>query len=159
MTVRRALGDDASAIAAIYNQGVEERIATFETRPRTGAGIGKWLESRLPVVVVEADGRVIAFAATFEYGPRGCYAGIAEASLYVGRDYRRRGAGRLALTALMREAATLGFRKLLLKIFEENAPSISLFRSLGFRQVGVLERRAQLGGVWRNIVLADKLLG
>lgn len=150
---------DAEAIAAIYSQGIAERIATFETCPRSPADVLKWFSGRFPVVVVEQEEKVIAFAAAFEYSPRECYSGIAEASVYVDRAHRGRGAGRMAMNALMREAARRGFWKLMLKIFEENEASRSLARALGFREVGILERHAQVDGVWRNVVLAEKLLG
>ena len=83
----------ARRLRRIYNQGIEEGIATFETRPRTKADVRAWFGRRFPVVVVEADGEVVAFASTSEYRPRECYAGIAEFSVYVDRARRGRGAG------------------------------------------------------------------
>src|SRR5688500_16521277 len=101
MTVRPATPADAAAIAAVDNQGIEDRVATFETRPRTAADIAVWFDGRHPVVVVEDAGRVVAFGATSPYRPRDCYAGVAEASVYVARGARGRGAGTLALEGLI----------------------------------------------------------
>ncbi|HWB97365.1 MAG TPA: GNAT family N-acetyltransferase, partial [Bryobacteraceae bacterium] len=95
MHARLSSPADAAAIARIYNQGIEDRIATFETRLRSAAEIATWYDGVHPVVVVEDEGRVIAFGATFAYRPRECYAGIAEVSLYVERSTRRKGAGRI----------------------------------------------------------------
>ena len=159
-TTRAATPDDADAIAAIYNQGIAERIATFETRPRTAADIAGWFGDRYPVVVVTAGGggRVIAFAATSTYRPRDCYAGIAEYSVYVDRDARGQGAGRLALEALFEAARAAGFWKIVSRIFVENTASRALMRRTGFREVGIYRRHGQLDGVWRDVVIVEKML-
>jgi phosphinothricin acetyltransferase len=155
---RSAAVSDAPAIAAIYNQGIEDRIATFETRPRTPADVERWLGGRHPIVVVEDGGRVVAFASTSEYRPRECYAGIAEFSIYVAREERRRGHGRLALEALFAAAAEAGFWKLVSRVFVENAASRELLKSTGFREVGIYQRHASLDGNWRDVVIVEKLL-
>src|SRR5688500_18319227 len=102
MRTRPAVAADADAIAAIYNEGIADGIATFETRQRTADDVKRWLGGRFPAVVVENQaGTVIAFAATSEYRPRGCYAGIAEFSVYAARAARGQGAGRLAMQRLL----------------------------------------------------------
>ena len=158
MDARTATSDDAEAIARIYNQGIEERIATFETRPRTAGEVRAWFDGRHPVVVVEEAGAVIAFAATFAYSPRQCYAGIAEVSLYVERAARRRGAGRLAVEALLKAAQQAGLWKLLSRVFVENTASLGLIRALGFREVGVYEKHGRLDGVWRDVIIVERLI-
>ena len=158
MTARPATPADADAIAVIYNQGIEDRIATFETRLRTSADIRAWFDGRHPVVVVEENREVVAFAATSSYRPRACYAGVAEVSVYVARPYRRRGAGRLALEQLMRAAERAGFWKLLSRVFTGNIGSRALIRSLGFREVGIYEKHGCLDGVWRDVVIVERLI-
>ncbi len=158
MTTRRATPEDSEAIAQIYNQGIEDRVATFETRLRTAHDVRAWFDGAHPVVVVEEDGRVIAFGATFAYRPRDCYAGIAEASLYVAREARGRGAGRLALAALIQAAEEAGFWKLLSRVFVENQPSRRLIQSMGFREVGVYQKHGKLDGVWRDVVIVERLI-
>ena len=104
MRLRLATPADATAMTAIYNQGIEDRMATFETRLRTPQEIEQWFDGVHPIVVLEADqGQVIAFASTSIYRPRPCYAGIAEFSVYVERPWRGQGAGRLTLEGLLRE--------------------------------------------------------
>lgn len=158
MQARAATTEDAEAIAAIYNEGIEERVATFETGLRSGADVRAWFDGIHPIVVVEEEGELVAFAATFTYRTRQCYAGIAETSLYVGRKWRGRGAGRLALEALIEAAEKAGFWKLVSRVFPENGPSRALIRSLGFREVGVYEKHARLGGVWRDVIIVERLL-
>ena len=158
MQARKATGEDAEAIAAIYNQGIEDRAATFETRPRTAADVRLWFDAVHPIVVVEDAGALLAFASTSVYRPRDCYAGVAEFSVYTARAARRRGAGRLALQALIDEARSSGFWKLVSRVFPENTASLALLGSLGFREVGVYRRHGQLDGVWRDVVIVERLL-
>ena len=155
---RRATLDDAPAIARIYNQGIEDRIATFETRLRTAADIRSWFGGTHPIVVVESGGQVVAFAATSLYRNRACYAGIAEVSLYVARDSRRRGVGRLAMQSIIEEAERAGFWKLVSRVFLDNQASRGLIASLGFREVGVYEKHGQLDGVWRDVLIVERLI-
>jgi L-amino acid N-acyltransferase YncA len=153
VTARSATPGDADAIACIYNEGIEDRLATFETRLRSAEDIRAWFDGLHPIVVVQdGDDRVVAFAATFVYRPRECYAGIAETSVYVSRLYRRRGAGRIALEALIQAAKEAGYWKLVSRIFPENIASRGLVRKLGF-EVGVYEKHGQLDGQWRDIVV------
>jgi L-amino acid N-acyltransferase YncA len=158
MLARRATAADAEAIARIYNEGIADRVATFETRPRSAADVRAWFDGVHPCVVVENEGEVIAFGATSGYRPRECYAGIAEASLYVARSARRRGAGRVAMNALLEAAAAAGFWKLLSRIFVENQASRNLCRKMGFREVGVYEKHGRLDGEWRDVVIVERLI-
>ena len=165
MRARAATAEDAAAITAIYNEGIDEGIATFETRRRSVEDVRSWFtRARFPVVVVveeEGEGgapRVIAFAATWEYRPRECYAGIAEFSVYVARDQRGQGVGRLVMTALIDAAAAAGFWKLVSRVFVENLRSRAMLQAVGFREVGIYERHARLHGAWRNVVIVERLL-
>jgi phosphinothricin acetyltransferase len=159
MKARDAAIADSSAIARIYNEGIDDRVATFETRHRTADDVVQWLDGSHPVVVIENDaGDVIAFAATSTYRPRDCYAGIAEFSVYASRVARGRGAGRMAMEALFTAARDAGFGKLVSRVFVENTASRALLRSVEFREVGVYEKHGQLDGVWRDVVIVEKLL-
>jgi phosphinothricin acetyltransferase len=158
MLARAATIEDAPAMARIYNEGIADRVATFETRLRSAQDVRAWFDGVHPCVVVELQGEVIAFGATFSYRPRECYAGIAEASLYVTRAARGHGAGRLAMNALIDAAAHAGFWKLLSRVFVENDGSRNLCRKTGFREVGIYEKHARLDGVWRDVVIVEKLI-
>jgi L-amino acid N-acyltransferase YncA len=162
LRVRLATTSDAEAIAAIYNQGIEERIATFETASRSVQAVEAQLVEkghRYPTVVVEQDGQVVAWAGAGPYRARPAYAGVAEHSVYVARHARGAGAGRAALDALSREYEARGFWKLVSRIFPENTASLILHERAGFRVVGVYRRHGRLDGEWHDCVIVEKLLG
>jgi phosphinothricin acetyltransferase len=158
ISVRRAGPIDAAGIAEVYNQGIEDRIATFETRLRTAAEIEQWFRGNHPIVVCTRGEAVAAFAATFPYRDRACYAGIAEFSVYVARGFRSQGLGRMALLQLIDQARAAGFWKLLSRIFPENEASRRLVASVGFREVGFYQKHGQLDGVWKDVVIVERLL-
>ena len=159
LMIRAGRADDAAAIAAIYNQGIADRIATFETRLRDAADIVAWFDGQHPIVVAEYDGQPVGFAATSSYRPRECYAGIAEFSVYIAREQRGRGIGRPLMQALIDAATTAGYWKLLSRVFVENHVSLALLARVGFREVGVYRRHARLDGIWRDVVIVERLLG
>jgi phosphinothricin acetyltransferase len=162
MIVRPADIADAPAIARIYNQGIEERIATFEVEPRTPEDIVNAIEGRgerYPTVVAERDGEVVAVAWVSQYRPRACYAGIGEFSVYTDRHARGAGAGREVMEGLIAECEQRGFWKLVARIFPENTASRALCRRLGFREVGIYRRHGTLDGQWRDCVIVERLLG
>ena len=159
---RRATLADAEVIARIYNEGIRDRVGTFETRERTPDDVRQWFDGRHPQIVVELvdqlDSEIVAFASTSSYRARDCYAGVAEFSVYVARARRGQGAGRVAMQALLEAAREAGFWKLLSRVFIENTASRSLLASLGFREVGTYEKHAQLDGRWRDVVIVEKLV-
>lgn len=161
LTIRPATTSDADAIAAIYNDGIADRIATFETEPRTPGQITALLverSDRYPTLVAERDGRVVAWAGAGPYRSRPAYAGVAEHSVYVARAERGTGAGRAALDALCATYAKRGFWKLVSRVFPENTASLALHERCGFRVVGVYRRHGRLDGEWRDCVIVEKLL-
>jgi L-amino acid N-acyltransferase YncA len=160
--LRPAQLGDAAAIAHIYNQGIEDRVATFETEPRTTAQLEATLRSRgeaYPTIVAERDGRVIAWAGASAYSDRPCYGGIGSCSVYVERTARGSGAGRAVLAELIRVYEGLGYWKLTSRIFPENMRSRAMCKAEGFREVGVYVRHGQLDGRWRDCVIVERLLG
>jgi L-amino acid N-acyltransferase YncA len=161
LRTRLATPADAAAIAAIYNEGIADRIATFETEPRTSEQLATQLiekGDRFPTVVVEREGQIVAWGGAGAYRSRPAYSGVAEHSVYVARAARRTGAGREALNALCRVYAERGFWKIVSRIFPENTASLALHERCGFRVVGVYHRHGKLDGQWRDCVIVERLL-
>jgi L-amino acid N-acyltransferase YncA len=160
IATRSADQSDADAIAGIYNQGIEDRGATFETTPRTPAEMVSKiaLGDGYPLLVAEDDGVVVGWAGLSEYRPRACYDGIAEFSIYLDRAARGRGIGRVLLTALVEAAREHGFWKLVSRVFPFNSASLGLCRSCGFREVGTYEKHGRLDGQWLDVVIVERLI-
>lgn len=159
LSARAARRSDAAAIADIYNQGIEDRVGTFETEPRTVGQIEAWFDTAYAIVAVEdAAGEVAGYAVAHPYADRCCYRGIGEFSVYVRRDARGAGAGRVAMTALVEAARTAGLWKLLSRVFPENRASLSLMAWAGFKEIGVHEKHGKLDGVWRDCVIVERLI-
>jgi phosphinothricin acetyltransferase len=159
MTVRTARREDAAAITAIYNQGIEDRIATFETEPRTVEQVLPWFDHAHALVSVEdGDGDVVGYAVAHPYSDRCCYQGIGEFSVYIRRDQRGRGVGRVAMTALVDAARLAKLWKLMSRVFPENRASLALMAWSGFKEIGVHEKHGKLEGVWRDCVIVERVL-
>jgi L-amino acid N-acyltransferase YncA len=159
--IRTATLEDAAAITEIYNQGIDDRIATYETRRRSAEDQQTWLQAiagRYPAVVAQIDGEIIGWGGAGPYRDRECYRGIGEFSMYVRRGWRRRGVGDLLLAGLISEAERLGLWKLLSRIFPFNEASRALCRKHGFREVGVYEKHARLDGRWLDVVIVERLI-
>jgi phosphinothricin acetyltransferase len=164
VVVRRAVPADAEAVAAVHNQGIAARTATFETEPRTADDRRRAIEAaaapggRFPILVAEAGGRVLGWGSLAEHSPRACYRGIAECSVYVDAAARGRGVGAALLGALVDEARGRGFWKLVSRAFPFNAASRAMCRRAGFREVGVYARHARLDGAWLDVVIVERLI-
>jgi L-amino acid N-acyltransferase YncA len=158
MKTRPATRHDAAAIARIYNDGITDRVATFETEPRSVADVETWFSNDRVIVVAEDAHDIVAFASTSPYRSRPCYAGVAEFSVYVAREARGRGAGTLVMEALLAHAEAAGSWKLVSRVFPENTASRALLYKLGFREVGIYEKHAKLDGIWRDVVIVERLL-
>jgi L-amino acid N-acyltransferase YncA len=159
-TVRAAAAGDAEAIAAIYNQGIEEGVATFETRPRTSDEVVAWLDEGLPfLVATSGDGTLLGFARVSPYSDRCVYSGVGEHGVYVARAARGSGLGRRLLEALCEAAEGAGLYKLTSRIFTDNAASRAVHLAAGFEEVGVQRRHGRLDGEWKDCVLVERLLG
>jgi L-amino acid N-acyltransferase YncA len=158
LILRRAEAGDAVRMAEIFNEGVEDRVATFETQAAGPADAERWISEDI-VVVAERDGAMVAWAKAGPYTDQhDYYAGVREATMYVARDARRTGVGKALLAALAESAAQEGAHKLIGKIFTSNEPSIALVKGLGWREVGVHERHGALDGEWKDVLVVEKLL-
>lgn len=159
-SVRPARRDDADAICAIYNEGIEDG-ATLETQPRTSEERRGWLadrDARHSVVVVESDGVVIGWASLNVFNARDAYRHVADISVYVARAARGKGAGTVLLERLVELGRDGHFHKLVLAGFPTNAASVALYRRLGFREVGIYKEQGQLDGRWVDVLLMERLL-
>ena len=146
---------DWEQVRGIYLEGIADGNATFETQAPTWE---KWDAAHLTfgrLVARVAEG-ILGWSALSPVSDRCCYAGVAEASLYVGTPHRGQGVGAALLQATIDRAEAQGIWTLQAGIFPENRASLALVRKFGFREVGRRERLGKLHGEWRDVVLLER---
>lgn len=159
LQIRAAQPQDVAAIAAIYNEGIRGRSATFEIQERTPQDIAAWFNSsHHPLLVATRDGEVVGWVHASTYRARECYAGIAEFSVYVAGQAKGQGVGNALMAAFIPACEKAGFWKILSRIFIENTASRRLCQKHGFREVGVYEKHGKLDDVWRDVVIVERLI-
>jgi phosphinothricin acetyltransferase len=146
---------DWPEVARIYEEGIGTGDATFELDVPSWAA---WDAAHLPEhrLVVSLDGEVVGWAALSPVSERACYEGVAEHSIYIAERMRGLGFGRQLLAVLISSSETGGIWTLQSGIFPENAASLALHASLGFRVVGVRERLGRRHGAWRDVLLLER---
>ncbi len=161
--IRRATIEDAADIAAIYNEGIDERLATFNTNHVTASEMNEKITTggdKHPVFVAASTdlNHVVGWASISPYSNRACYSGIGEISIYVRKTHRRHSIGKNLLQALIDAAETQGYWKLMARIFTFNHASRKLCKQLGFTEIGIHEKHSKLDGKWLDTVEVEKLI-
>lgn len=153
--IRELRPDDWLAVGAIYEEGIGDGDATFETEAPSWES---WDAAHHPELrlVAERDGSVVGWAALSPVSSRCCYEGVGEVSVYVGAAVRGSGIGRALLEELVIRSERAGYWTLSAGVFPENEASLRLHKACGFREVGVRERLGRLKGVWRDVVLLER---
>ncbi|HEU4963919.1 MAG TPA: GNAT family N-acetyltransferase [Bacilli bacterium] len=131
MAIRNARETDLSMILSIYNQGIEDRIATLESEPKDLAFITNWFEARQGryfVIVAEENDNLVGWASVNPYHNRSAYQGVGDISVYIHRDHRGKGIGQ------------------------------GLYLKRGFREVGVFKNHGILDGRFVDVLAMEKVL-
>jgi len=146
---------DWEQVRGIYLEGIAGGNATFEIGAPTWA---KWNAAHLPFgrLVARAAEGILGWSALSAVSERCCYAGLAEASIYVSARHRGLGIGKDLLQAIIDQSEKNGIWTLQAGIFPENSASLTLVKKCGFREVGRRERLGNLHGVWRDVLLFER---
>jgi L-amino acid N-acyltransferase YncA len=158
---RPAAETDLPLILEIYNHEVTSSTATYDTEPRTEEEHRRWFHHHgpaYPVLVAEREGRVCGWASLSPWSDRLAYSRSVEVSVYVARECRRRGVGRVLLEALITAARERGHHALLSRISADNDASILLHATLGFATVGTLKEVGVKFGRLLDVVIMELLL-
>ncbi|MEV7021229.1 N-acetyltransferase family protein [Kitasatospora sp. NPDC093558] len=154
--VARMLPEHAEQVLAIYQLGIDEGNATFETTAPDWAAFDA---AKLPdhrLVALSDDGRVLGWAAAVPVSDRCAYAGVVEHSVYVHPDARGRGVGAALLDTLIASTEAAGIWTIQSGIFPENTASLALHTRAGFRVIGTRERIGRHHGTWRDVTLVER---
>lgn len=157
--IRDATAGDLEAIRAIYNQGIEDRVATLDTDPKSSDEMREWWEEhdqRYAVLVATEASSVIAWASLNRFSHRCAHAAIADLSIYVERSRQGLGLGSLLMKPLEERARAAGFRKIVLHTFNEAA--MRLYRKCGYREVGVFEQHGRIDDRYVDVTAMELVL-
>jgi phosphinothricin acetyltransferase len=160
--VRSATPDDLDAIRRTYNDGIADRIATLDTDAKSAEDIRAWWTDhtgRYAVLVAEDhSGSILGWASLNPYSHRCAHRGVADLSVYVGREHRGNGVGSLLLGALERTAKANDFHKIVLFALATNTIGQRLYRKAGYAEVGVFREHGQLDGTFVDVLAMEKIL-
>lgn len=158
--VRDASARDLDAILRIYNQGIEDRVATLETETKSRDEIEAWWsehDDRYRVLVATDGDDVVGWASLNRFSHRCAHSAIADLSVYVARSHRGRGIGG-ALLGELHSVARSTFHKIVLHALNENEFGKRLYRKCGYAEVGVFKEHGRLDGRLVDVVAMEKLL-
>jgi L-amino acid N-acyltransferase YncA len=161
MQIRKATVEDLSQILHIYNQGIEDRIATLEMDKKDKEYILAWFGDRKEryVVLIALEGEiVVGWASINPYSTRCAYDGVGDLSIYIHRDYRGKGIGKNLLNEIENTAKENDFYKLVLFTFPFNLLGQRLYRGAGFREVGIFRNQGMLDGKYVDVMAMEKLM-
>jgi L-amino acid N-acyltransferase YncA len=146
----------AASVLSIYQAGIDEGNATFETSAPNWNEFNTNRMTEHRFVALNDHGSVLGWVACSPVSERRVYAGVVEHSVYVHPDARGRGVGRRLLHELVASTANAGIWTIQAGIFPENEASVALHQSAGFRVVGRRERIGQHHGSWRDVLLIER---
>jgi len=162
IVVRDALVSDLATISDIYNFYVLHSTCTYQLETETLSQRQAWFAAHnpqtYPVVVVEAEDRVVGWGSLSKFHPRAGYDPTVEASVYIADGFHRRGLGRAILVHLIERARHAGFHTVIGGASADQAASIALQENLGFRQVGCLKEVGQKFGQRLDVVYLQLML-
>jgi phosphinothricin acetyltransferase len=145
---------DWPEVLVIYEEGLATGVGSFET---VAPSWEQWNAARLPHSrLVAREDRIVGWAALSPFSKRACYTGVAEVGIYIAASARGRGIGRMLLLALIESAEAHGIWTLQGATIADNAASLALQASCGFRVVGRRERIARRDGKWHDTVLMER---
>ena len=157
VTIEAMTDEHAHQVLAIYQAGIDEGDATFETAAPDWA---EFTRTRLPdhrfVAIDPGTGAVLGWVAASPTSRRKVYQGVIEHSVYVHPAARGRKIGRLLLARLVASTEAAGIWTIQSGIFPENTASIAVHQAAGFRIVGTRERLARHNGRWRDVLLLER---
>ncbi|MCG3087552.1 GNAT family N-acetyltransferase [Sporosarcina cyprini] len=153
--IRKMESRDLPAVLEIYQQGMDTRMATFETHVPTMEAWDLKFHPALRFVFEEND-MIVGWISLTPISSRAAYRGVGEVSVYIRDQVEGRGIGTRLLLHLEEEARNIGYWMLQSSIFEINEASIRLHKRCGFRIVGIREKIAERDGVWHNNCLMEK---
>jgi phosphinothricin acetyltransferase len=160
-TLRLATPADAAAICAIYNHYVATTVISFEEQPVSVEDMQTRIRdvtASLPWLICEQEGRIVGYAYATKWRVRPAYRRSVETSVYLDKDCRGKGLGRLLYTSLLARLTELGLHCAIGGITQPNEASVRLHESLGFTKVAHFREVGNKFGRWLDVAYWERLL-
>ena len=160
LVIRRAREEDAGALREIFNEAIQDGLATFDTEPTSLEEQQRLIaaatqDCRHPILVAELRNWALGWITVQPYDLRPQLADIGEVMVYVRRSFRSYGVGRQLMQTVQQEARSLGYRKLIGRVLADHYGSLRLCRTTGWREVGRHEQHARHGERQRDVVIVE----
>ena len=160
LTIRLARQADAAALREIFNEAVEDSLATFDAAPRSLEEQRRLIvavehDPRYPLFVAEVRGWACGTVAIEPHDERRGLDDMGEVVIFVRRSFRSYGVGRQLMRVAQTEAARLGYRKLMGRLLADNHDGLRLCQATGWRVVGTHEQHARHGDRLRDVVVVE----
>jgi len=152
---------DLGAVNAIYNHYVLHSTCTYQLEPETDEGRAAWFQEHgdaHPLLVAEQDGRVVGWGSLSRYQSRCGYASTVEDSIYVDRDFHRRGIGSALLAEIVARGRALGHHVIVAGIDSAQPGSVVLHARFGFVEAGRMREVGRKFGRWLEVVYMQLML-
>lgn len=159
LTIRKAGLADAQAIRKIFNQGIEDGLATLETREQSLEDINNWMIDRDPryMILLAEDEKqdLTGYLSLNKFNFKSAYGGVADLSIYIERSHRGQGIGKLLLEKAAQEAKKEGFYKLILNVLSCNQGAFNFYKKMGYSQAGIYKKQGMLKGQWVDAIIME----
>ena len=160
VSIRIATLEDLEAIIRIYNEAIVNTTATFDTKPKEVKEQTRWFKSHgtsYPIIVALKKDRIVGWAALSPWSDRSAYSGTAEISVYVEKEHRGLGIGKILVKTILQKGNASAFHTIIARIAENNRRSVCMFESVGFRHIGVMKEVGKKFGKLIDVYLMQKI--
>ncbi|ROH99870.1 GNAT family N-acetyltransferase [Chryseobacterium daecheongense] len=157
--LREMLPGDLPKVLAIFEQGINGGMATFETEVPNSEAWDMEFFNECRWVLENENNEVIGWCGLKPVSKRQCFKGVAEVSIYFDNNYQGKGLGTVLLKKLILDSEERGFWTLQSNIFPENQASVAFHQKNGFRMVGMRHKLGQLNGEWKDVVMLERRSG
>lgn len=168
VAIRSASSTDIAPITLIYNQGIEDGVATLDFATKSESEMRAWFENhdeRYQVIVASQSDtsgttqmHIVGWASLNKYSHRCAYDGVADLSIYVRREQRGCGIGGLLMEEIEQRGRAHDFHKIVLFALTSNEAGHQLYAKRGFREVGIFQEQGKLDGRYVDVLIMEKLL-
>lgn len=159
--LRDATGNDAAAIADIYNESVRVGDATMDEVPYTTESVRGMIEGfnkRETILILEGGEETFGWGIIKRYSDRHGYRFCCETSVYLRRRYVGQGYGTYLKRAVIERCRDYGYHHLVARIFADNSRSIEYNRKLGYELVGIQKQVGYRNDRWQDIAILQLVL-